>query len=145
MCLHLVMFFSHENASLPCLDVCVEAICILLQYHFGSNNTGLVFFCYIFWNLDAIFSLASFAEWFQQCGVLIWEQHVCKQTRIEVKVYALHGFNHTVSSGQSFSILEVNTFSISFLEKKKKKLALLCSHWLLSWLHKAFQFILFWI
>lgn len=36
-------------------------------------------------------------------------------------MYALHGFNHTVSSGQSFSILEVNTFSISFLEKKKKK------------------------
>lgn len=34
-------------------------------------------------------------------------------------MYALHGFNHTVSSGQSFSILEVNTFCISFLEKKK--------------------------
>lgn len=40
----------------------------------------------------------------------------------KLKMYALHGFNHTMSSSQSFSILEVNTFSISFLEKKNKTL-----------------------
>lgn len=120
MCLHLVMVFFHIK-----MPVCHVLMYVLRLFVFFCSTildlTTLAWFSSVtYFEIQMpFFHQQALQNDFSNVEFLFENSMYVSRLEQKLKVYALHGFNHTVSSGQSFSILEVNTFCISFLEKKK--------------------------